>query len=146
MEQKILKNENILLNQKSEKKEDAIDRVGKLLLDSGYVSPKYIEGMRKREEEFTTYIGNGIAIPHGANEYKNEILETGLAMVQYPNGVEFGKGKTAYIVIGIAGKGNEHLSLLSQIALAVQDKGNTEYLRYAKTPQEILTIIEAGSK
>lgn len=146
MEQKILKNENILLNQKSEKKEDAIDRVGKMLLDSGYVSPKYIEGMRKREEEFTTYIGNGIAIPHGANEYKNEILETGLAMVQYPNGVEFGKGKTAYIVIGIAGKGNEHLSLLSQIALAVQDKKNTEHLRYAKTPQEILTIIEDGSK
>ena len=146
MEQKILKNENIILNQKSEKKEDAIDRVGKMLLDSGYVSPKYIEGMRKREEEFTTYIGNGIAIPHGANEYKNEILKTGLAMVQYPDGVEFGKGKTAYIVIGIAGKGDEHLSLLSQIALAVQDKGNTEYLRYAKTPQEILTIIEDGSK
>ena len=141
-----MKNENIILNQTSEKKEDAIDRVGKMLLNSGYVSPKYIEGMRKREEEFTTYIGNGIAIPHGTNEYKNEILETGLAMVQYPDGVEFGKGKTAYIVIGIAGKGDEHLSLLSQIALAVQDKGNTEYLRYAKTPQEILTIIEAGSK
>lgn len=146
MEQKILKNENIILNQKSEKKEDAIDRVGKMLLNSGYVTPKYIEGMRKREEEFTTYIGNGIAIPHGVNEYKNEILETGLAMIQYPDGVEFGEGKTAYIVIGIAGKGDNHLSLLSQIALTVQDKGNTEHLRYAKTPQEILTIIEEGSK
>jgi Mannitol/fructose-specific phosphotransferase system, IIA domain len=146
MEQKILKNENIILNQKSEKKEDAIDRVGKMLLNSGYVTPKYIEGMRKREEEFTTYIGNGIAIPHGVNEYKNEILETGLAMVQYPDGVEFGKGKTAYIVIGIAGKGDKHLSLLTQIALTVQDKGNMEHLRYAKTPPEILTIIEEGSK
>lgn len=146
MEQKILKDENIILNQKSEKKEDAINRVGKMLLNSGCITPKYVEGMRKREEEFTTYIGNGIAIPHGVNEYKNEILETGLAMVQYPDGVEFGKGKTAYIVIGIAGKGDEHLELLTKIALTVQNRENIERLRYAKTPQEILSIIEEGGK
>lgn len=146
MTQNILKTKNILLNQSREPKEDAIERVGKMLLDSGYVTPKYLEGMKKREEEFTTYIGNGIAIPHGVNEYKKEILETGLALVQYPDGVEFGKDKTAYLVIGIAGKGDEHLSLLTQIALTVQDEENVERLRYAKTPQEVLSIIEEGAK
>lgn len=146
MTQNILKTKNILLNQSREPKEDAIERVGKMLLDSGYVTTKYLEGMKKREEEFTTYIGNGIAIPHGVNEYKKEILETGLALVQYPDGVEFGKDKTAYLVIGIAGKGDEHLSLLTQIALTVQDEENVERLRYAKTPQEVLSIIEEGAK
>lgn len=146
MTQNILKTKNILLNQSREPKEDAIERVGKMLLDSGYVTPKYLEGMKKREEEFTTYIGNGIAIPHGVNEYKKEILETGLALIQYPDGVEFGKDKTAYLVIGIAGKGDEHLSLLTQIALTVQDEENVERLRYAKTPQEVLSIIEEGAK
>lgn len=144
MEQQILKTENILLNQKSETKNAAIERVGKILVDSGYVTPKYIEGMKKREEEFTTYIGSGIAIPHGVNEYKKEIISTGLTIVQYPEGVEFGKGKTAYLVIGIAGKGDEHLELLTKLALTVQNKGNVERLRYAKTPQEILSVIEEG--
>lgn len=146
MTQMILKTENIILNHNSETKEKAIERVGKMLLNDGYVTQKYLEGMKKREEEFTTYIGNGIAIPHGVNEYKKEILATGLAMVQYPDGVEFGKGKIAYLVIGIAGKGDEHLSILTQIALTVQDQKNVERLRYAKTPQEILSIIEEGGK
>lgn len=146
MKQNVLKTENILLNQSSETKEEAIERVGKMLLKSGYVTPKYIEGMKKREEEFTTYIGSGIAIPHGVNEYKKEILETGLVMVQYPDGVQFGKDKTAFLVIGIAGKGDEHLSLLTKIALTVQNKENVEHLRYAKTPQAILSIIEEGGK
>ncbi|HCA71561.1 MAG TPA: PTS mannitol transporter subunit IIA [Ruminococcaceae bacterium] len=146
MTRQILKMENIILNQKSETKEKAIERVGNMLLQSGYITPHYIEGMKKREEEFTTYIGSGIAIPHAVNEYKQEILETGLVMVQYPHGVEFGKNKIAYLVIGIAGKGDEHLGLLTKIALTVQDPKNVEHLRYAKTPQKILEVIEEGGQ
>ncbi|WP_411678394.1 PTS sugar transporter subunit IIA [Caproicibacter sp.] len=144
MAKEILTTQNIILKQKPETKWEAIERVGGMLVNSGYVTPKYLDGMKEREEKFTTYIGNGIAIPHGVNEYKNEIMETGLVIVQYPDGVDFGKGNTAYIVIGIAGKGDEHLEILTKIALTVQDKGNVERLRFAETAQEILSIIEEG--
>ncbi|MCI1966952.1 MAG: PTS sugar transporter subunit IIA [Oscillospiraceae bacterium] len=144
MAKEILATKNIILNQQSETKQEAIERVGNMLVKSGYANPKYIDGMKEREAKFTTYIGNGIAIPHGVNEYKKEILETGLVIVQYPNGVDFGKGNTAYLVIGIAGKGEEHLQILTKIALTVQDQKNVERLRYAKTAQEILSIIEEG--
>ncbi|MFW2489516.1 PTS sugar transporter subunit IIA [Clostridium chromiireducens] len=141
MEKGILVKEGIVLNVASESKDKAIERVGKLLIDGGYVKDNYIEGMKAREEEVTTYMGNGVAIPHGMNEYKKEILETGIVIAQYPNGVDFGEGNTAYIVIGIAGKGDEHMEILSQIALTIQYEENVEKLRNAKTPEEIMEII-----
>ncbi|CUU45350.1 PTS sugar transporter subunit IIA [Clostridium beijerinckii] len=144
MEKGILVKEGIVLNVASESKDNAIERVGKLLINGGYVKDNYIEGMKAREEEVTTYMGNGVAIPHGMNEYKKEILETGIVIAQYPNGVDFGEGNTAYIVIGIAGKGDEHMEILSKIALTIQYEENVERLRKAKTPEEIMEIIEEG--
>ena len=144
MEKGILVKEGIVLNVASESKDKAIERVGKLLINGGYVKENYIDGMKAREEEVTTYMGNGVAIPHGMNEYKKEILETGIVIAQYPDGVDFGEGNTAYIVIGIAGKGDEHMEILSKIALTIQYEENVERLRKAKTPEEIMEIIEEG--
>lgn len=144
MEKGILVKEGILLNVKSESKYEAIERAGKLLINGGYVKENYIEGMKAREEEVTTYMGNGVAIPHGMNEYKKEIIETGIVIIQYPDGVDFGEGNTAYIVIGIAGKGDEHMEILSKIALTIQYEENVERLKNAKTTEEIMEIIEEG--
>ena len=144
MDKGILVREGIVLSVGSESKDKAIERAGQLLIDRGYVKENYIAGMKAREEEVTTYMGNGVAIPHGMNEYKKEILETGIVIAQYPNGVDFGEGNTAYIVIGIAGKGDEHMEILSKIALTVQYEENVERLRNAKTPEEIIKIIEEG--
>lgn len=144
MKKEILVKEGILLNVKSETKYEAIERVGKLLIDGGYVKDNYIEGMKAREDEVTTYMGNGVAIPHGMNEYKKEILETGIVIAQYPNGVDFGDGNIAYIVIGIAGIGDEHMEILSKIALTVQYEENVERMKNAKTSEEIIQIIEEG--
>jgi len=144
MEKGILAKEGIILNVASESKDKAIERAGKLLIDGGYVKENYIEGMKAREEEVTTYMGNGVAIPHGMNEYKKEIIESGIVIAQYPDGVDFGEGNVAYIVIGIAGKGEEHMEILSKIALTVQYEENVERLRVAKTPEEIIKIIEEG--
>lgn len=144
MGKEILVKEGIILNVASESKDKAIERVGTLLINGGYVKENYIEGMKAREEEVTTYMGNGVAIPHGMNEYKKEIVESGIVIAQYPNGVDFGEGNTAYIVIGIAGKGEEHMEILSKIALTVQYEENVERLRNAKTPEEIIKIIDEG--
>ena len=100
--------------------------------------------MKAREEEVSTYMGNGVAIPHGMNEYKKEIINSGIVIAQYPEGVNFEEGNVAYIVIGIAGKGEEHMSILSKIALTVQYEENVEKLRNAKSAKEIIKIIEEG--
>jgi len=95
MNKLILNEGNILLNAATEGKFEAIERAGRLLADNGYVEPDYIEGMRKRETEVTTYIGNGIAIPHGTSQNVKHIKTSGIVVVQYPNGVDFGGGRRA---------------------------------------------------
>lgn len=112
----ILKKENILLGLESTSKKEAIDLAGKLLVDGGYVKPDYVDLMHKREEKLSTYIGNGVAIPHGDKNSKNCIVKSGIVILQFPEGIDFGDDNIAYLVIGIAGKDNEHLSILSNIA------------------------------
>jgi PTS system mannitol-specific IIA component len=140
----ILNDNNIMLNMASEDKFAAIERAGRLLADNGYVDVEYIEGMRKRENDITTYIGNGIAIPHGTSEYVKNIKKSGIVVLQYPEGVDFGTGNVAYIMIGIAGRNDEHLEILSEIAIACQDERNVERLRNAATKEEIILILTEG--
>ncbi|WP_300383810.1 PTS sugar transporter subunit IIA [Clostridium sp.] len=144
MENKILNLKNILLKQKTEGKLQAIERSGKLLIDNGYVKENYIDGMKAREEVVSTYLGNGVAIPHAINEYKKEILKTGIVILQYPEGVDFGDGNIAYILIGIAGNDDEHMEILSKIAIVVSEEENVDRLRRANTKEEIVSILEEG--
>lgn len=142
MNKNVLVEENIVLNLPSEGKYEAIERAGRLLVSNGYVNANYIQGMREREDEVSTFMGNGVAIPHGMNEYKKQILNSGIVILQYPNGVDFGDGNIAYMVIGIAGVGDEHMAILSQIALTIQYEENVEKLKEAKTPKAIMEIIQ----
>jgi Mannitol/fructose-specific phosphotransferase system, IIA domain len=144
MNKLILNAENIILNVAAEEKYEAIERTGRLLADNGYVEPEYIEGMKKREMEVTTYIGNGIAIPHGTSQYIEHIKKSGIVVLQYPEGVDFGEGNIAYILIGIAGKNDEHLEILSAIALVCQDESNVKKLRDASDKEEIISILTEG--
>lgn len=141
MKPEVLCDKNILLNVNSETKDEAIKRVGRLLVENGYVEQGYLEGMMKREQDVTTYIGNGIAIPHGMNEYVKYIKHSGIVIAQYPDGVDFGDGNTAYLVIGIAGKNDDHMSILSKIAITCQYEENVEKLTRSKDKQEIIKII-----
>ena len=102
--------------------------------------------MRKRETEVTTYIGNGIAIPHGTSQYVKHIKKSGIVVLQYPKGVDFGEGNIAYILIGIAGRDDEHLEILSSIALVCQDEKNVSKLRHAAAKEEIISILTEGDE
>lgn len=115
-----LEEKNIFLNLDSESKEDAIKRAGRELVNLGCVDEKYIDYMLEREKVTTTYMGMGIAIPHGVNEAKKTIKKSGIVFLQYPNGVDFGEEK-AYLVIGIAGKNDEHLEILSNVAIKIEE-------------------------
>ncbi len=111
----LLQKNNILLNCKAKPKEEVIREVGRLLYESGYVDEVYIEAMLKRELTFSTNIGNGIAIPHGIEEAKKNIKKSGIAVMIFPEGTLW-KDELVYVVIGIAGVGEEHLEVLANIA------------------------------
>ncbi|MFE6079530.1 PTS sugar transporter subunit IIA [Paenibacillus sp. NPDC057886] len=105
----VLAKANIKLNQTVNSKEDAIRLAGQTLIDNGYVKNGYVEKMFEREETSSTFMGNFIAIPHGTEDAKDEVLHSGISVIQIPDGVEYGEGNTAKVVFGIAGKNNEHL-------------------------------------
>lgn len=117
----ILKDSNILLGLKSESKEESILRAGNLLVSNGYVSAEYVPAMLERELLTTTYLGMGIAIPHGTSEAKDKIKKTGIVFLQYPEGVSYGEEK-AHLVIGIAGKGEEHIDILAGISSSLEEE------------------------
>ena len=138
----ILSEENIALNVKVKDKEEAIRYAGKILMENAYTTPKYIEHMLDRERRFSVYIGNHLAIPHGIESSDSEIYTSGLSVVQVPEGVDFGDGNIAYVVIGIAGKDGTHLNMLSNIALICAEEKNIEKMRRAENKQEIMEILK----
>ncbi|MED1787331.1 MULTISPECIES: PTS sugar transporter subunit IIA [Brevibacillus] len=137
---------NIIIarDQKANNKQEAIELAGKLLVQAGHVEADYINKMQEREEMLTTYLGNGVAIPHGTNEAKTLIKSTGISIVQLPEGVDFGDGNKARLLIGIAGVGDEHLDILSDLAIVVSEEENVEKLVHATTDEEIMDIIKGG--
>lgn len=130
----------IKTGQASVSKEEAITAAGKLLHELGYVNESYIPAMLEREKTVSTYMGLGVAIPHGTSEAKDEVKKTGIVLLQYPEGVDFGDEK-AYLVFGIAGIGNEHLDLLEKIGTVIEEE-NLDKLKKATTPEEILKMFQ----
>ncbi len=116
----MLNKENIFLNLQTVSKEDAIKLAGEKLLEKGYIKKEYINSMLERENNMTTYMGMGFAIPHGTNDGKQYVKKSGVVVLQFPAGVDF-DGEKAYIIMGIAGVGNEHLEILSKVATILDD-------------------------
>lgn len=137
----MLKKENIVLNQNAATKEDVIKQVGQILVDQGAVEPAYIDSMLAREEVVSTFMGNGLAIPHGTDEGKTSVIESGLSLVQIPDGVDF-DGNEAKVVLGIAGKENEHLEMLQKIAVIFSEEENAEKVINASSADEIISLFE----
>ncbi|WP_315443513.1 PTS mannitol transporter subunit IICBA [uncultured Selenomonas sp.] len=128
----VLLKENVKVGLSTVSREDAVMAAGKMLVASGYVDEGYVQGMLNREQDLSTYIGKGIAIPHGENAVKDTIKKTGIVVCQYPEGVKFGD-ETAHLVIGIAGVGNDHLAILANIATMVGDYTDEQLEELFKT-------------
>jgi len=137
----VLTPENILLNVVIQTKEEAIKLAGRILVENGYVTEDYIKKMLKREEMVTTYMGNSIAIPHGTDESKSEVLNSGISVIQISNGVDFGNGNIAKVVFGIAGNNNEHVELLSQIAILCSEEENVEKIVQITSKEQLMTMF-----
>lgn len=122
--------------------EAALQEATDILVSAGAVTPAYVDAMRQREETVSTFMGNGLAIPHGTNDTKDAILTSGLSVVRYDGGVDWA-GDQVNFVIGIAGRGDEHLEILSQIAILFSDDDDVAKLTAAQTPDELYAILSA---
>ncbi len=134
---KVMIAEGIKLNQTPGTKEEAIQAAGELMCKLGYVDASYVDAMQEREKLVTTYMGMGIAIPHGTTQAKGTVKKTGIVLFQYPDGVPFGDEK-ANLVFGIAGIGDEHLDLLAKICEVLEDETVLEEMKTTNDVEWIL--------
>jgi len=139
--------ENIFLGLKASNKEEAIRFAGEQLVKGGYVQPEYVDAMFEREKLTPTYLGEGIAVPHGTVEAKDRVLKTGVVFCQYPQGVHFGEepDDIARLVIGIAARNNEHIHVITSLTNALDDESVIERLVNTTDVQEVLNLL-AGKK
>ena len=123
-------------------KDEAIREAGTLLVNAGAVTPVYVDAMAERERSVSTYMGSYLAIPHGTDEAKSEIVQSALCLVRYDEPIEWGSGQPVRIVVGIAGIGEEHLSILSKIALLFTDPEQVQRVLDAPGADEVFDIIQ----
>ncbi|MDX2213975.1 MAG: HPr family phosphocarrier protein, partial [Oculatellaceae cyanobacterium bins.114] len=132
---------NIKIKAEAVNKADAISQAGKLLVENGNMQPDYIASMMEREKVAHTYLGNGIAIPHGLPKDRDLILKTGISVVQIPGGVEWNPGEQVYLVVGIAAKSDEHLEILSNLTHVLDDEPTLKRLAQTLNPDDIIACL-----
>ncbi|TFH92515.1 fused PTS fructose transporter subunit IIA/HPr protein [Vibrio ouci] len=136
-----LSTSDITLAQAANDKYDAIRNVARSLTTNELVDEGYVEGMLNREKQNSTFLGNGIAIPHGTIETRPLVKQTGVAVHHYPNGVDWGNGNIVYVAIGIAAKSDEHLGILKQLTKVLSADGVEQALKTAKYENEIAALL-----
>ncbi|KQQ28098.1 MULTISPECIES: PTS sugar transporter subunit IIA [unclassified Frondihabitans] len=120
---------------------EAMREASEILLEAGSVTADYLPAMIEREKSVSTYMGNFLAIPHGTNEAKDAILKSALSFVRYTTPIDW-DGNPVHFVVGIAGIENEHLDILSKIAIIFSDDDQVQALRDAAGVDEIFTQLE----
>jgi phosphocarrier protein FPr len=131
----------VMLGAQPTDKETAIRAVAQLLADTGHIQPAYTESMLKREEVADTYLGHGVAIPHGLPEDRDLILKTGIAVLQVPTGVAWRPDATAHLIIGIAARSDEHLGVLRRLTRLLQDGQQVQRLVVTSDVAEIIQAL-----
>lgn len=136
----VLSLEQIITNPKATTKDEAIQEAADILVAAGAVTPDYADAMREREQSVSTYMGNLLAIPHGTNESKESILDSGLSVARYESPIDW-DGNPVKFVIGIAGKDGGHLEILSKIAIVFADEDEVAKLEAAPDAAAILELL-----
>ncbi|ELO9372212.1 fused PTS fructose transporter subunit IIA/HPr protein [Salmonella enterica] len=122
-------------------KEEAIRQIAAALAQAGNVAGGYVDGMLAREQQTSTFLSNGIAIPHGTTDTRDQVLKTGVQVFQFPQGITWGEGQVAYVAIGIAASSDEHLGLLRQLTHVLSDDSVAEQLKSATTAEELRALL-----
>ncbi|MDJ0347799.1 PTS sugar transporter subunit IIA [Cryobacterium sp. PH29-G1] len=137
----ILEPRNVIATGTARTRDDAIREAGALLVTSGAVNDDYVASMFEREASVSTYMGNGLAIPHGTNDAKESILRSALSLVRYEEPIDW-NGQPVRFAVAIAGLNNEHLEILSKIAIVFSDEDEVQKLIDAGTAEDIFRLLE----
>ena len=129
----------VLLGAQAADKADAIRQAGEVLIKAGCVASSYVDGMLARERVMSTYLGNGIAIPHGELADLRSVYRTGLSVLQLPEGVEWELGERAFLVIGLASTDQKHVQVLTNLVELLQAPETITQLVHATDP---IVIVE----
>ena len=138
----VLIKESIQTNKSFTNNKEATVAAGKILFENGYVQEEYIDSMLEKLEtqSFATYIGNGVAIPHGMAEGSKYVKNTGISIIQVPNGVEWNEER-AYIVVGIAANSDDHMNVLASLADAIEDPDEAKKLWSESSVDRIFDLL-----
>jgi PTS system mannitol-specific IIA component len=139
----ILTKDKVILNVKVKDKFEAIRLAGQLLVEAGHVPEEYVDKMIERENVSSTYLGGGLAMPHGTNESKGLIRSTGMSVLVLAEEVDFGD-EPARLIIGLAAIGEEHLDVLSSVAVLVSDDDDMQRILQAESEDELIAIFKEG--
>jgi PTS system mannitol-specific IIA component len=123
-------------------KDEAIREAGQILVDTGAVTPAYVDAMFEREKSVSTYMGNYLAIPHGTNEAKDEITASALSVVRYDSPIDWDGNETRFVV-GIAGYEGGHLEILGKIAVIFSDTDEVDKMIAAGSAEEVFALLNA---
>lgn len=137
--------QDIKMNQTPASKQAAIVALARWLEQDGYVKVGYEAGMLEREAQAVTYLGQGIAIPHGTRECRHLVRKTGIKALHVPEGIDWGGGEKAYLILGIAASSGEHLALLRQLARALSRDDLAETVRKAQHGDDIVNLLHESS-
>ena len=141
MTQSILEPRNVVAAGAATTRDDAIREAGALLVAAGAVKQEYVDSMFERENSVSTYMGNFLAIPHGTNDAKESIVRSALSLVRYAEPIDW-NGQPVKFAVGIAGLNNEHLEILSKIAIVFSDEDEVQKLLDAGSADEIFALLE----
>lgn len=134
----------VFLGLKAANKEEAIRFAGEQLVKGGFVQPSYVDAMLEREKLVSTYLGEGVAVPHGTIEAKDAVLKTGIVFCQYPDGVRFTDEEdgVAKLVIGIAARNNEHIQVVTAITNALDSEEAINTLTTTDDVEKVLALLK----
>lgn len=141
----LLAEASIRLDASATDRDDAIRQAGAALMAAGAVDAAYVDAMIDRENSVSTFMGEGVAIPHGTLAAKDSVMADALSMIKFPDGVDW-DGNDVRIAFGIAAKGNGHIALLSQLATVLMDPDKAEALRAATTVAEVYALLESDDE
>jgi PTS system mannitol-specific IIA component len=136
----LLTESSIRLDAHASGRDDAITQAGAALVEAGAVDPSYVDAMLQRENTVSTYVGEGVAIPHGTLAGKDSVKHDAIVVLRFPEGVDW-DGNDVRVAVGIAAKGNGHIALLSQLATVLLDSDKAAALRGATTSQQVYDLL-----
>jgi len=139
-----LAKEQIAMGQSAADKGEALSLLARCLVEDGLVAEGYLEGLQAREAQGSTFLGQGIAIPHGTPQTRDQVFATGVRLMQFPEGVDWGDGQVVYLAIAIAARSDEHLRLLQLLTRALGETDLAEALRRASSADALLKLLQGA--